>query len=213
MNNWLDERFGTNEKWKKFSNHPVPRHALNPIYCFGGLTFAAFLIQVVTGIFLALYYKPTPDTAYASIEFIMNEVRFGAVIRSIHHWSANLMVVLVLLHMIRVFYTGSFKKPRELNWVVGVMLFIITLGFGFTGYILPWDQVGYWASTVGTEIAGGVPFIGKYILILLRGGLKITDFTLIRFFIAHIVILPVITIILLGAHFIMIRVQGISDEL
>lgn len=213
MRKWLDVRFGTNEKWEKFSKHPVPKHALNPIYCFGGLTLVAFLIQVVTGIFLALYYKPTPDTAYASIEFIMNEVRFGAVVRSIHQWSANLMVVLVLLHMIRVFYTGSFKKPRELNWVVGVMLFLITLAFGFTGYILPWNQIGYWASTVGTEIAGGVPFIGKDIMILLRGGLKITDFTLIRFFIAHIVILPVITIILLGAHFMMIRIQGISDEL
>ncbi len=213
MKNWLNERFGTNEKWEKFSSHPVPKHALNPIYCFGGLTFLAFLIQVVTGIFLALYYKPSPETAYASIEFIMNEVRFGAIVRSIHHWSANLMVVLVLLHMIRVFYTGSFKKPRELNWVVGVMLFIITLGFGFTGYILPWDQIGYWASTVGTEIAGGVPFIGKGIMALLRGGSKITDFTLIRFFIAHVVILPVITIILLGAHFMMIRIQGISDEM
>ncbi len=213
MKEWLDERFGTTEKWDKFANHQVPRHALNPIYCFGGLTFMSFLILAITGIFLATYYQPTPATAHSSVEFIMNEVRFGAVVRSIHHWTANLMIVLIIVHMIRVFYTGSFKKPRELNWVVGVLLFIVTLGFGFTGYILPWDQVGYWASTVGTEIAGGVPFVGKYVMVLLRGGLKISDHTLTRFFISHVVILPIIIVILMVFHFIMIRVQGISDEL
>jgi len=210
---WLDERFPFSQWYREFSSHPVPVHAQNPIYCFGGLTFLTFLIQVLTGIFLAVYYQPTSDKAYQSIQFIMGQVRFGAYVRSIHHYSANLMVVLVFLHMLRVFYTGSFKKPRELNWVAGVCLLILTLGFGFTGYLLPWDQVAYWASTVGTEIMKGTPVAGKYLMILTRGGLKVSDFTLTRFYALHVMILPAVTIVFLIAHFVMVRIQGISKEL
>ncbi|AVX19794.1 cytochrome b6 [Carboxydocella sporoproducens DSM 16521] len=215
MKAWLIERFGTGwlETWKEIKEHPVPPHALNPIYCLGGLTFLSFLIQAVTGIILALYYRPTPEEAYASIQFIMEQVSFGAMIRSVHHYAANIMVLLVMLHMLRVFYTGSFKKPRELNWVVGVLLYLLTLAFGFTGYLLPWDQVAYWASVVGTEIMGGIPVIGKYLMILARGGLKVTEFTLTRFYVAHVIILPLLAILLMGLHFLMVRLQGISEEL
>lgn len=213
MINWLDERLQIKKHWQHFAEHPVPKHALNPIYCFGGITFLLFLVQVITGIFLALYYQPTPEHAYASVQFIMNEVRFGAIVRSVHHWSANLMVIFCILHMLRVFYTGSYKKPRELNWVVGVLLFIVVLAFGFTGYSLPWDQVAYWATAVGSEMAGGIPVVGDETMNLMRGSLNISDQTLIRFYVAHVIILPVISIILLAAHFIMVRMMGISKEL
>lgn len=210
---WLDERFPYSRWYRDFSSHAVPAHAQNPIYCLGGLTFLTFVIQVLTGIILAVYYQPSPDRAYQSVQFIMGEVRFGPYVRSIHHYSANLMVILVFLHMLRVYYTGSFKKPRELNWVAGVCLLVLTLAFGFTGYLLPWDQVAFWASTVGTEIMKGTPVVGKPLMILARGGLKVSDFTLTRFYALHVMVLPAITIIFLAAHFIMVRIQGISKEL
>jgi quinol-cytochrome oxidoreductase complex cytochrome b subunit len=162
---------------------------------------------------LAFYYKPTPAEAYASIQFIENEVRFGAAIRAIHHWSANGMVVMAVAHMVRVFIHGAFKAPRELNWVSGVLLLLITLGFGLTGYLLPWDQRAYWATTVASEIMGGVPQIGDLILVFVRGGWDVTAITLSRFYAVHVLVLPVIIIILLGAHFLMVRRQGISRPL
>ncbi len=213
LSNWLDGRFPYSRMYRDFAAHPVPPHARNPIYCLGGLTFLTFGIQVITGVFLAFYYQPTPERAYGSIEFIMTQVRFGAFVRSVHHYAANLMVILVVLHMLRVFYTGSFKKPRELNWVAGSFLLLITLAFGFTGYLLPWDQVAYWASTVGTEIMRGTPLVGKLLMVLTRGGLKVTEHTLGRFFALHILVLPLVALIFLAAHFIMVRVQGIADEL
>jgi quinol-cytochrome oxidoreductase complex cytochrome b subunit len=162
---------------------------------------------------LAFYYKPTPEEAYASIQFIENEVRFGSAIRSIHHWAANGMVVMVVAHMLRVFITGAFKPPRELNWVSGILLLILTMGFGFTGYLLPWDQRAFWATTVGSEIAGGIPVIGDLALIFLRGGWGVSGITLSRFYAVHVLVLPLIIIIMLGAHFLMIRRQGIAEPL
>ena len=213
MGQWLNERFHSGEAWENFKQHPVPVHAMNPIYCLGGLTFLSFIIQALTGIALAFYYQPSPDGAYTSIQFLQQEVNFGRIIRSIHHWTANIMIVLVLLHICRVFYTGSFKKPRELNWVAGSLLFMITLAFGFTGYLLPWDQLSYWASMVGTEIVGGIPLIGHSLMLFLRGGLNITSWTLTRFYTLHIMVLPLLALLLMAFHFIMVRIQGISDEL
>ena len=138
-------------------NRIVPRHATNYIYCFGGIAFVLFVILAVTGILLAVYYQPTPDTAYQSVLDISTRVQFGWWIRSIHRWAAGGMVLLVFVHMLRVFFTGAYKAPRELNWLTGVVLLFITLGFGFTGYLLPWDQKAYWATKVGTDIAGSVP--------------------------------------------------------
>jgi hypothetical protein len=210
---WIDERFQIVEPIHKMLKKPVPHFATRWMYCLGGITFMLLVIQGITGVLLAMYYKPTPDEAYASIQFIENEVRFGAAIRAIHHWSANGTIIMVVAHLLRVFITGAFKPPRELNWVTGVILFVLTLAFGFTGYLLPWDQRAYWATTVGTGIAGGIPQIGELALIFLRGGWDVTSITLSRFYALHILVLPAIIIVLLAGHFWMIRRQGIARPL
>jgi len=210
---WIDERFQIVEPIRKMLKKPVPIFATRWMYCLGGITFMLLVIQGITGVMLAFYYKPSPEEAYASIQFIENEVRFGAAIRSIHHWSANGTIIMVVAHLLRVFITGAFKSPRELNWVTGVILFILTLAFGFTGYLLPWDQRAYWATTVGTGIAGGIPQIGELALVFLRGGWDVTAVTLSRFYALHILVLPAIIIILLAGHFWMIRRQGIARPL
>jgi hypothetical protein len=210
---WFDERFQIVEPIRKFLAKPVPKFATKWWYCLGGITFALFLIQGITGIMLAFYYKPSVQEAYASIQFIENEVLFGSAIRSIHHWCANGMVVMAVAHMIRVFITGAFKPPRELNWVSGVSLGLLTLVFGFTGYLLAWDQRAFWATTVGSEIAGGIPVVGDILMIFLRGGWQVGDIALSRFFAMHILALPVLIVIFLGMHFLMVRRQGIARPL
>jgi hypothetical protein len=210
---WLDERYQVVEPVKKALSKPVPLFSTRWMYCLGGIAFMLFAIQGVTGIMLAFYYEPSPAGAYASIQYIENEVFFGSSIRSVHHWAANGMIVIVVAHLIRVFISGAFKPPRELNWVSGVFLFLLTIGFGFTGYLLPWDQRAYWATTVGTEIAGGIPQIGGLALVFLRGGWNVTAITLSRFYALHVMVLPILTIGLLGAHFLMIRRQGIAKPL
>lgn len=213
MGDWFDERFDIRIPLEAFLKKPVPKHAIRWYFCLGGITFALFVIQGVTGILLSLYYKPTPNEAYESILFIMNNVRFGWLIRSIHSWSSSLMIAACVAHMLRVYITGSFKKPRELNWVAGTVLLLLTLAFGFTGYLLPWDQKALWGSTVGSEILGAVPGIGEALLGLLRGGLEITGLTLTRFYGIHMLVLPVLAFIFLAAHFVIIRRQGISGPL
>jgi quinol-cytochrome oxidoreductase complex cytochrome b subunit len=213
VGDWLDERFDVRIPLEAFLKKPVPKHAIRWYFCLGGITFALFVIQGVTGILLSLYYRPTPDQAYESILFIMNNVRFGWLIRSIHSWSSTLMIAFCVAHMLRVFITGSYKNPRELNWVAGVILLLLTLAFGFTGYLLPWDQKALWGSTVGSEILGIVPVIGNWLLGLLRGGLEITGLTLTRFYGIHMLVLPVLAFIFLAVHFVIIRRQGISGPL
>ena len=162
---------------------------------------------------LTFYYKPTPEAAYASIQYIETEVRFGSAIRAVHHWAANGMIVMCVAHMIRVFITGAYKAPRELNWVNGILLLIMTFAFGLTGYLLPWDQRAYWATTVATDIAGGVPDFGPLALVFLRSGWTVNAQTLSRFFAAHVLVIPVVTVALMGLHFLMIRRQGIARPL
>lgn len=210
---WLDERFDLSVPLERFLRKPVPKHAIRWYFCLGGITFFLFVVQGVTGILLSLYYRPTPAEAYDSILFIMNNVRFGWLVRSIHSWSATLMVATCVGHMLRVFITGSYKKPRELNWVAGMVLGILTLGFGFTGYLLPWDQKAFWGSTVGSEILGVVPWLGQALLELLRGGPDVTGLTLVRFYGGHVLVLPSLMVIFLVLHFIIIRRQGISGPL
>jgi cytochrome b6 len=213
VGDWFDERFDVRIPLQAFLKKPVPKHAIRWYFCLGGITFALFVIQGVTGILLSLYYKPTPEQAYDSILFIMNNVRFGWLIRSIHSWSASLMIAFCVAHMLRVFITGSYKNPRELNWVAGTFLLLLTLAFGFTGYLLPWDQKALWGSTVGSEILGVVPLIGDALLGLLRGGAEITGLTLTRFYGLHMLVLPVLVFIFLAVHFVIIRRQGISGPL
>jgi quinol-cytochrome oxidoreductase complex cytochrome b subunit len=210
---WVDERYKIVEPLTKVLNKPVELFSTRWMYCLGGITFTLFLVQGITGLMLMFYYKPTPEAAYQSILFIENEVRFGAAIRAIHHWAANGMVLMVVAHMLRVFIHGAFKAPRELNWVSGVVLLVVTLGFGLTGYLLPWDQRAYWATTVASEIAGGIPQIGDLVLVFARGGWDVTGVTLSRFYALHVIALPAVIILFLGAHFIMIRRQGIARPL
>jgi quinol-cytochrome oxidoreductase complex cytochrome b subunit len=210
---WVNNRVGTEELMEDQYNRIVPIHATNYIYCFGGIAFILFLILLVTGILLAVYYQPTPAGAYQSVLEISTTVQFGWWIRSIHKWAASGMVLLVFVHMLRVFFTGAYKRPRELNWVAGVFLLLLTLGFGFTGYLLPWDQRAYWATRVGTDIAGSAPVIGHFLLVTLRGGETISGATLGRFYTLHVLMLPVLIAVFLGAHFWMIRRHGISGRL
>lgn len=208
----LDRRLDIDEAVRKQLNKPVPAH-VNWTGCFGGITLFLFMIQVATGILLTLYYRPAPEAAYQSVRHITNDVNLGWLVRGIHHWAANLMVLTVFIHILRVFFTGAYKPPRDLNWVVGTILFFMVMGFAFTGYLLPWDQLSYWATTVGTEIAGAAPLLGKYLLLLLRGGAEVTGETLTRFYAFHVIILPFITLFLMGMHFLMIRRQGIAGPL
>jgi hypothetical protein len=210
---WVEERYKISGMLSEIASKPVPKFARWWWYCLGGITAFLFIIQGTTGIMLAFYYKPTAAEAYASILFIENQVYFGAAIRAIHHWSANGMIVMCIAHMIRVFIMGAYQKPRELNWVSGMVLLVLTLAFGFTGYLLPWDQRAFWASTVGTEIAGSVPSIGNLVLIFLRDGWGVTEATLGRFYGLHILVVPIITVLFMLAHFMMVRRLGVKRPL
>lgn len=206
---WVDERLNLRPFLKEIADHPVPAH-VNFWHCFGGITFAIIMLQIATGIFLTMYYVPAPDHAYASVEYISNEVRFGRLIRGMHRIGSSAAVITVVIHMMRVYFQGAYKKPRELNWIAGVGLLLVVFGFGFTGYLLPWDQKAYWATVVGTNIAGAVPVIGPFILKVMRGGTDLGAVTLTRFFSTHIWILPGALITLLVGHFFMIRRQGVA---
>ncbi|MFC5559662.1 menaquinol-cytochrome c reductase cytochrome b subunit [Ureibacillus thermophilus] len=217
---WVDERLDITPIWRDIADHEVPEH-VNPahhfsafVYCFGGLTFFITVIQILSGMFLTMYYVPDIENAWKSVYYLQNEVAFGEIVRGMHHWGASLVIVMMFLHTLRVFFTGSYKKPRELNWIVGVLIFCVMLGLGFTGYLLPWDMKALFATKVGLEIAGSVPFIGELIKILLAGDATIIGAqTLTRFFAIHVFFLPAGLFILLAVHFIMIRRQGISGPL
>lgn len=206
----IDERLEFKEALTEALKHPVPKF-VNWTFCFGGITFFLFLVQAVTGILLTMYYQASPESAYASIKFIMNDVRFGWMVRSIHRWGAELMVLMAMLHMCRVYFMGAYKTPRELNWMAGVLLLLVTMLFGFTGYLLPWDQKAFWATTVGTQMANNVPVIGDFIRRLLLGADEVSGITLTRFFSFHVILLPLSITVLLGLHFAMIRKQGVSE--
>ena len=210
---WIDERLDVHDYVKKdILDKPIPK-GLNLTYCFGGITFFLFLMLAATGFFMAIYYIPSPLQAYDSVDFLTYEISMGSIVRGVHHWSANLMVITITLHMIRVFVYGAYKKPRELNWITGVLLFSLVMGFSFTGYLLPWDQKAYWATKVGTSIMGTVPVAGDYALRIMRGGTKLGALTLARFYALHVIFLPIATICLLIGHFLMIRRQGIATPL
>lgn len=216
---WVDERLDITPLWRDVADHEVPEH-VNPahhfsafIYCFGGLTFFVVVIQILSGMFLAMYYVPDIVNAHASVAYLQSEVAMGAIVRGMHHWGASVAIVMLFLHTLRVFFTGSYKHPREFNWLVGMLIFGVMLGLGFTGYLLPWDNTAYFATKVGLEIANSVPLIGPYVKTLLTGGEIVGAQTLSRFFAIHVFFLPGALLGLLGAHFIMIRAQGISGPL
>jgi quinol-cytochrome oxidoreductase complex cytochrome b subunit len=209
MGNWLDERLGLREIWTAIFLRKIPK--VNWLYTLGSATLFVAFTQIVTGILLTIYYVPTPDHAYDSVQYITTQVTAGWFIRGMHHYGASAMVVLAVAHMIRVIYHGAYKFPREVTWFSGVFLLLITVGFGFTGYLLPWDQKAYWATTVGTEIAGTPPVIGDYILRIMRGGEELSAVTLTRFFGTHVWVLPIMLILLISAHMYLVIRIGISD--
>ena len=210
---WIDERVEMGDVIKKqIIDKPVPR-GLNLSFCLGGITFFLFLMLAATGYFMTLYYVPSPEQAYAAVNYISDEIFLGRIVRGVHSWSANLMMVTIFLHTIRVYAYGAYKKPRELNWITGVLLLFLIMAFGFTGYLLPWDQKAYWATKVGTSIIGTVPFVGPYALKIMRGGEELGAMTLVRFYALHVMFLPLATACLLVGHFLMIRKQGVTTPL
>ena len=208
---WLDERYPVNQLFDFMRKKQVPVHKFSFWYYMGGVALFLFIIQVCTGILLLLYYKPGEESSYESIRFLMNEVHFGWLIRSLHSWSANLMIFFVFVHMFSTFFTRAFKKPRELTWVSGFILLSLALTFGFSGYLLPWNELSYFATKVGTDIVGVVPGIGETLKVLLRGGEDVSGGTLVRFFAIHIAILPALFTAILLLHLLFVQIQGMHE--
>jgi quinol-cytochrome oxidoreductase complex cytochrome b subunit len=208
IGNWLNERFGWRSVWEAIFLRKIPH--VNWLYTLGSATLFVAVNQAITGILLTLYYVPTPDHAYDSVVYITTQLPMGWMIRGMHHWGASAMVVLTVLHLLRVFFYGAYKYPREVTWMTGVILLIVVIGFGFTGYLLPWDQRAYWATTVGTRIAGVAPVIGDWLLRIARGGEELSAVTLARFFGVHVWVLPASLIMLVGIHLYLVIRNGIS---
>ncbi|MBM3144226.1 MAG: cytochrome b6 [Chloroflexi bacterium] len=208
VTNWLDERIGWRNVWEAIFLRKIPK--VNWFYTLGSATLFTAINQAVTGILLTIYYAPTPDHAYDSVQYITTQIPMGWLIRGLHHWGASAMVVLTVLHMLRVILLGAYKYPREVTWFSGVFLLLVVVGFGFTGYLLPWDQKAYWGSTVGTRIAGSAPLIGDWILRVMRGGAELSAVTLARFFGVHVWVLPASLILLLAIHMYLVIKIGIS---
>lgn len=199
------------EQLRTLGAEPVPHHLSRWWWCLGGTPLYLFVVQVGTGILLTLYYVPDPAGAYESVATITREVRFGWYLRSLHKWSANLMIAAVFLHLLRVFFTGAYRHPRQLNWCVGVGLLGCTLGFGFTGYSLVYEQLSFWGATVATNLVEAMPLVGNAAAVLMRGGAEVSGNTLTRFFIFHIGLFPTVMFALLFLHVVLIRLHGVTE--
>lgn len=214
LGRWIDERTGLSGPVRGFFNYPVPKYVHNNLlYTLGGLTAITFLIQIITGILLVFYYDPSPEGAYNSVDYITYQIPLGWLVRGVHHYGSSAMVILAALHMLRTYFFSAYKKPREINWLTGVLLLFIVLLFGFTGYLLPWDQKGYWATKVGSEIAGSVPWIGGFIMQLMRGGSELGQATLTRFYATHAMLLPALTALLIVIHILQLRFHGMAPAI
>ena len=207
---WIDDRTGISEFLKPLAKHLVPPGA-RWTYVFGSATLFVFILQVITGVGLSLLYQPTSETAYSSLKFITNQVPLGAILRGIHYYGASAMIILVGIHMIRVYVYASYKYPREMSWVSGVILLGLTVGMGFTGQLLRWDSNGVWSSIVGAEQAGRVPFIGKWLAHFLLAGGTLGGATLSRFFAIHVFLIPALLFGLIGLHLYLVIRNGISE--
>lgn len=208
--NWIDKRLDLSDIRHFVAEKGVPIHAQKIWYYLGGMTLFLFIVQVASGILLLLYYRPSASEAYESVQFIVTQVEFGWLIRNIHSWSANLLIAAAFAHLFSVFFLKSYRYPRELTWVSGVLLLFLMLGFGFSGYLLPWNELAFFATKVGTGIAGAVPVVGAALMRFLRGGEDVTGATLSRFYALHVAILPAITTLLLALHLIFVQRQGMS---
>jgi cytochrome b6 len=207
---WLEERIGLAPLLELARHKRVPLHRHSVWYYLGGMTLFLFGIQVATGILLLLYYRSSSGEAFESVQFIMTKVPFGWLIRSIHSWSANLLVFTAFIHLFSVFFLKAYRRPREVTWLTGYALLLLMLCFGFSGYLLPWNTLAFFATQVGTEIAGSVPFVGHFSLRLLRAGEQVTGGTLTRFYGFHVAILPAVTTVVLGLHLLLVQKHGMS---
>jgi cytochrome b6 len=207
---WIDDRVGLDGVKALAKKKEVPVHKHTIWYYLGGMTLFLFTVQVATGILLLFYYRPSASEAFESVQFLMAEVEFGWLIRSIHAWAANLMIFTLFLHLFSVLLVKAYRKPREITWMSGVVLMGLAMGFGFTGYLLPWNELAYFATRVGTEIVGVVPVVGEPLLRVLRGGEDVTGATLTRFYAIHVAVLPATTTAILGLHLLMVQKQGMS---
>ena len=208
---WLDRRYQLTPLLKFLQHKEVPLGAhWMGWYYLGGVTMFFFIVQVLTGVLLLMYYQPGEATAYESIRFLTTKVPFGWLIRSVHSWSAHLMIISLVLHMFSTMMLKAYRPPREVTWVSGYLLFLLTLGFGFSGYLLPWNKLAYFATTVGTNIVKGVPLLGDWLLEVMRGGPDVSINTLYRFFAGHVVILPLAFVGLIGLHLLVIQRQGMA---
>jgi cytochrome b6 len=210
LSEWLDERLSLSVLREMVMKKEVPVHRLTVCYYFGGMTLFFFIVQVVTGILLMLYYRPSASEAFESVEFIMTKVPYGWLIRSVHSWSANLMIFFAFVHLSTVFFTKAYRPPREITWITGCLVLFLSMAFGFSGYLLPWNQLAFFATRVGTDVAGSVPFVGEWIMRFLRGGERVTGATLSRFYGWHVAILPAITVSILGLHLLLVQLLGMS---
>jgi len=209
---WFGERLPIDgQKIRTLTNEPVPNHMKRWWFCLGGTPAYLFLVQIITGILLAIYYQASPETAHQSVARITHEVPFGWYIRSIHKWAATLMVAAVVLHQMRVFFTGAYRKPREISWMIGMFLLVCTLVTGFTGYSLVYEQLSYWGATVGANIADSVPVVGGIAKQAMLGGDTYNEQTLSRFFVLHAAVLPTLMTLLIILHISVIRIQGVSE--
>jgi cytochrome b6 len=207
---WIDERVDLSDVRRFVKEKGVPVHTQEVWYYLGGLTLFLLAVQIFTGILLLLYYRPSSAEAYESVQFIVTKVKFGWLIRNIHSWSANLLIAAAFAHLFSVLLLKSYRKPRELTWMSGVLLLFIMLAFGFSGYLLPWNELSFFATKVGTGIAGAVPLAGPFLLRLLRGGDDVTGATLSRFYGLHVAVLPAVTTLLVAVHLLLVQRQGMS---
>lgn len=209
LSDWLDLRLGWYGFVRKNLDEPMPP-GVGWWQTLGNLLLTLIMFQFVTGFALAMFYTPSPEGAHASVKHITFEVPLGSFVRGLHVWGSTIIVISVVLHTLRVFFWGSYKKPRELTWLVGVLIFQVILGFSFTGYLLPWDQKAYWATVVGTRIAGTIPVIGDDLLVLVRGSQEVGALTLTRFFSVHVMLLPALLVGLMGLHLLLVRRHHIA---
>jgi len=207
---WLDDRVGASALLPLIRKKEVPLHRHSIWYYVGGMVLFLFFLQVATGILLLFYYRPSAEEAYESVQFLMAEVKFGWLIRSIHGWGANLMIFALFVHMFSVLFLKAYRAPRELTWVSGAVLFALALGLGFTGYLLPWNELAFFATRVGTEIPGVLPVVGQFVRELLRGGEDVTGATLTRFYALHVSVLPGLTFLLVMLHVVLVQKHGMS---
>ncbi len=207
---WFDRRYGITGLVEFVEHKEVPITRTSFWYYFGGMALFFFMVQVITGILLLMYYVPSANQAYESVNYLMGKISFGWLVRSIHVWSANLMILAVMIHLVSVFFMRAYRNPRELTWISGCVLLGLSLAFGFSGYLLPWNKLAFFATKVGTDVAGELPGIGPFLLQVLRGGEDVTEVTLRRFFGLHVAILPGITTFVLALHLVLIQRQGMS---